>query len=109
MARQDSLQGSLPLLLLKILARRGPLHGYGIITQIENVSEEILCVEEGSLYPALHRLEECGWVKAKWITTQNNRRARLYEITVAGRKQLIEQQDRWLAITAAVGQVLRRA
>ncbi len=109
MARQDSLQGSLPLLLLKILARRGPLHGYGIITQIENVSEEILCVEEGSLYPALHRLEECGWVKAKWITTENNRRARLYEITVAGRKQLIEQQDRWLAITAAVGQVLRRA
>jgi len=109
MARQDSLQGSLPLLLLKILARRGPLHGYGIITQIENVSEEILCVEEGSLYPALHRLEECGWVKAKWITTENNRRARVYEITAAGRKQLIEQQDRWLAITAAVGQVLRRA
>ena len=109
MARQDSLQGSLPLLLLQILARRGPLHGYGIITQIENVSEEILCVEEGSLYPALHRLEECGWVKAKWITTENNRRARVYEITAAGRKQLIEQQDRWLAITAAVGQVLRRA
>jgi len=109
MARQDSLQGSLPLLLLKILARRGPLHGYGIITQIENVSEEILCVEEGSLYPALHRLEECGWVKAKWITTENNRRARVYEITAAGRKQLVEEQDRWLAITAAVGQVLRRA
>ena len=109
MARQDSLQGSLPLLLLKILARRGPLHGYGIITQIENVSEEILCVEEGSLNPALHRLEECGWVKAKWITTENNRRARVYEITAAGRKQLVEEQDRWLAITAAVGQVLRRA
>ena len=109
MARQDSLQGSLPLLLLKILSRRGPLHGYGIITEIENVSEEVLSVEEGSLYPALHRLEECGWVKAKWITTENNRRARIYEITVAGRKQLVEEQDRWLAITAAVGQVLRRA
>jgi PadR family transcriptional regulator, regulatory protein PadR len=109
MARQDSLQSSLPLLLLKILARRGPLHGYGITTQIENVSEKVLCVEEGSLYPALHRLEECGWVKAKWITTENNRRARVYEITDGGRKQLVEQQDRWLAITAAVGQVLRRA
>jgi PadR family transcriptional regulator PadR len=109
MARQDSLQGSLPLLALKILARRGPLHGYGITAQIETVSEEVLCVEEGSLYPALHRLEECGWVKAKWITTENNRRARIYEITTAGRKQLVEQQDRWLAITAAVGQVLRRA
>jgi PadR family transcriptional regulator PadR len=103
------MQGSLPLLVLKILARRGPLHGYGIITQIENVSEEVLCVEEGSLYPALHRLEECAWVKAKWITTENNRRARIYEITAAGRKQLAEEQDRWLAITAAVGQVLRRA
>ena len=109
MARQDSLQGSLPLLVLKILARRGPLHGYGITAQIETVSEEVLCVEEGSLYPALHRLEECGWVKAKWITTENNRRARIYDITAAGRKQLVEQQDRWLAITAAVGQVLRRA
>jgi DNA-binding PadR family transcriptional regulator len=73
------------------------------------VSEEVLCVEEGSLYPALHRLEECGWVKAKWITTENNRRARMYDITAAGRKQLVEEQDRWLAITAAVGQVLRKA
>lgn len=109
MARQDSLQGSLPLLALKILARRGPLHGYGISAQIETVSEEVLCVEEGSLYPALHRLEECGWVKAKWITTENNRRARIYEITAAGRRQLVEEQDRWLAITAAVGQVLRKA
>jgi transcriptional regulator len=109
MARQDSLQGSLPLLALKILARRGPLHGYGISAQIETVSEEVLCVEEGSLYPALHRLEECGWVKAKWITTENNRRARMYDITAAGRKQLVEEQDRWLAITAAVGQVLRKA
>ena len=109
MARQDSLQGSLPLLALKILARRGPLHGYGISAQLETVSEEVLCVEEGSLYPALHRLEECGWVKAKWITTENNRRARIYEITAAGRRQLVEEQDRWLAITAAVGQVLRKA
>lgn len=109
MARQDSLQGSLPLLVLKILARRGPLHGYGITTQIENISEDVLRVEEGSLYPALHRLEESGWVKAKWITTENNRRARVYELTAAGRRQLSEEEDRWLAITAAVGQVLRTA
>jgi PadR family transcriptional regulator, regulatory protein PadR len=109
MARQDSLQGSLPLLVLKILARRGPLHGYGITTRIENISGDVLRVEEGSLYPALHRLEESGWVKAKWITTENNRRARVYEITAAGRKQLSEEEDRWLAVTAAVGQVLRTA
>jgi PadR family transcriptional regulator, regulatory protein PadR len=109
MARQDSLQGSLPLLVLKVLGRRGPLHGYGITSQIESMSEDVLRVEEGSLYPALHRLEEAGWVRAKWLTTENNRRARVYEITAAGRKQLAEEEDRWLAITAAVGQVLRRA
>ena len=81
MARQDALQGSLPLLVLKLLARRGPLHGYGIATQIENMSDETLRVEEGSLYPALHRLEEAGWIKARWTTTDTGRRARVYEIT----------------------------
>lgn len=109
MARQDSLQGSLPLLVLKVLARRGPLHGYGITTQIENMSDEILRVEEGSLYPALHRMEESGWIKAKWVTTENNRRARLYEITAMGRKQLQEEETRWRAVTTAVGHVLQRA
>src|SRR5437016_7174831 len=106
MARQDSLQGSLPLLILKILARRGPLHGYGITTQIENISDEVLRVEEGSLYPALHRLEEARWVRAKWLITENNRRARVYEITASGRKQLADEEDRWRAVTAAVGHVL---
>src|SRR6266404_4677328 len=105
----DALQGSLPLLVLKILARRGPLHGYGITTQIEAMSEDILRVEEGSLYPALHRLEEAGWIKAKWMTTENKRRARVYEITAAGGKQLKQEEGRWRAITAAVGQVLQRA
>ncbi|MES1260297.1 MAG: PadR family transcriptional regulator [Acidobacteriota bacterium] len=109
MARQDSLQGSLPLLILKILARRGPLHGYALTTQIENMSDDILRVEEGSLYPALHRLEESAWVKAKWAITENKRRARIYEITSAGRKQLAEDESRWLAVAAAVGQVLNRA
>jgi PadR family transcriptional regulator PadR len=109
MARQDSLQGSLPLLVLKILARRGPIHGYGITAHIESMSDAILNVEEGSLYPALHRMEEAGWIKAKWITTENNRRARVYEITDTGQKQLEEEEVRWKSITNAVGQVLLKA
>ncbi|HYK57987.1 MAG TPA: PadR family transcriptional regulator [Bryobacteraceae bacterium] len=108
MAKQDALQGSLPLLVLKILHRRGPLHGYGITAQIEAISD-VLRVEEGSLYPALHRLEEAGWVRAKWTTTENKRRARVYEITPAGRKQLQEEERRWTSVAAAVGQVLREA
>ena len=109
MARQDSLQGSLPVLVLKILSRRGPLHGYGITAHIEGISDEILRVEEGSLYPALHRMEETGWIKAKWLTTENKRRARVYEITALGRKQLEEQESRWREVTAAVAHVLGRA
>jgi transcriptional regulator len=93
MSRQEAFQGSLPLLVLKILACRGPLHGYGIAVRIEEVSDNILRVEEGSLYPALHRLEEAGWIKAKWVTTENKRRARMYEITSAGRKQLDAEQN----------------
>jgi len=109
MAKQDSLQGSLPLLVLKILARRGPLHGYALTAQIEGMSKEILRVEEGSLYPALHRMEEAAWIKAKWLTTENKRRARVYEITSVGRKQLEEEETRWRAVTAAVGHILQRA
>ena len=105
----DALQGSLPLLVLKILGRRGPLHGYGITTDIENMSQEILRVEEGSLYPALHRMEEAGWIRAKWATTENKRRARLYEITRKGRQQLGQEEGRWKAVAAAVGRVLQRA
>ena len=109
MARQDALQGSLPLLVLKILARRGPIHGYGITTHIEGMSDEVLRVEEGSLYPALHRMEEAGWIKAKWVTTENNRRARMYEITAAGHKELETEESRWRAVSGAIGQVLQRA
>ena len=105
----DCLQGSLPLLVLKILARRGPLHGYGIATQIEGMSDEILRVEEGSMYPALHRMEEIGWIQAKWGMTENKRKARLYDITDAGRRQLKEEEARWRSVTAAVGHVLLRA
>ena len=108
MARPDALQGSLPLLILKLLDRRGPLHGYGLTTFIEETSEA-LRVEEGSLYPALHRLEEAGQVKAKWVLTENKRRARVYEITPAGRKHLETEEARWRNVTAAVEQVLRLA
>ena len=109
MSRQDALQGSLPLLVLKLLARRGPLHGYGLATQIEGMSEEALRVEEGSLYPALHRLEEAGWIKARWATTDAGRRARVYEITAPGRRQLESEEARWKTISAAVGKILRHA
>ena len=107
MPKQDALQGSLPLLVLKILDRRGPLHGYGITAQIEAASD-LLRVEEGSLYPALHRLEESGWIRAQWITTENNRRARVYKLTPAGRKQLMDEEHRWTSIAAAIGQVLEQ-
>lgn len=109
MARQDALQGSLPLLVLKLLARRGPLHGYGIATEVEAMSDETLRVEEGSLYPALHRLEEDGWIKARWTTTDTGRRARVYEITPGGRKQLESEEARWKAINAAIGKILKHA
>lgn len=109
MGRPDALQGSLPLLVLKILARRGPLHGYGLTTHIEGMSKEVLRVEQGSLYPALHRMEEEGWIKASWVTTPLKRRARMYEITEQGQARLDEEEARWRAVTAAVGHILREA
>jgi PadR family transcriptional regulator, regulatory protein PadR len=109
MVRQETFQGSLPLLILKILVRRGPLHGYGITVRIQEVSEGVLRVEEGSLYPALHRMEEAGWIKAKWLTTENRRRARVYEITADGRKRLDVEEERWMAVNAAVVRFLKHA
>jgi transcriptional regulator len=105
----DALKGSLPLLVLKILARRGPLHGYGLTLQIERMSEEVLRVEEGSLYPALHRMEEEGWIKARWVTTAHKRRARVYELTAPGRKRLAQEEARWREVTSAVDHVLKHA
>jgi PadR family transcriptional regulator PadR len=109
MPRYDTMQGALPLVVLKILARRGPLHGYAITAQIETMSENVLHVEQGSLYPALHRMEESGWVKARWVRTENNRRARIYEVSAAGRRQLDAEQERWQAVTDAVGHILKHA
>lgn len=109
MARTDNLQGALEILVLKILSRRGPLHGYGIATHIETLSEEVLRVEEGSLYPALHRMEESGLIRARQGTTETGRRVRFYDITPAGKKRLANEEERWSSIAAAVAQVLKLA
>jgi len=109
MPKTDSLQGSLDLLVLKVLSRRPRLHGYAIMTAIAQKSEEVLRVEEGSLYPALHRIEEAGWVRAEWVMKENGRRARIYDLTPAGRKQLAAEESRWQAVTAAINRVLRTA
>ncbi len=109
MARQEAFQGSLPLLVLKVLLRRGPLHGYGITLRIEEVSEDMLRVEEGSLYPALHRMEESGWIRAEWITKDTGRRASIYELTAAGKKQLSAEESRWQVVSNAINRVLLEA
>jgi PadR family transcriptional regulator PadR len=109
MAKTDSLQGSLDLLVLKLLSRRPRLHGYAIMSAIRDTSEEVLRVEEGSLYPALHRMEEAGWIRAEWVNKDGGRRARTYELRAAGRKQLAAEESRWQAVTSAVNRVLRMA
>jgi PadR family transcriptional regulator, regulatory protein PadR len=106
--KNDLLQGTLALLVLKTLAR-GPLHGYGITLHIQMVSNDTLRVEEGSLYPALHRMEQDGWVSAEWGISENNRRARYYRLTAKGRKQLAEEEKNWARLTQAVAHVLQVA
>jgi PadR family transcriptional regulator len=106
MAKTDLLQGTLTLLVLKTLAV-GPLHGYAITQRIQAASEDLLRVEEGSLYPALHRMEQEGWIKAEWGTSETNRRARFYSLTAAGRKQLTQEEQNWSRLTNAVGLVLK--
>ena len=107
MPKTDSLQGSLDLLVLKILSRRPKLHGYAIMTAIKDWSGEVLRAEEGTLYPALHRMEEAGWIQAEWVTKETGRRARIYQLTAAGKKQLSAEESRWQAVTSAVNRVLR--
>jgi transcriptional regulator len=101
----DRLQGTLDLLVLRTLASCGTMHGYGITLHVEKVSK-VLRLEEGSLYPALHRMMQDGWLKAEWGTSENNRRARFYSITATGRKQLAAEEDHWAELTEAVGRVL---
>jgi transcriptional regulator len=107
MSKTDSLQGSLDLLVLKILSRRPGLHGYAIMSAIKDASGEVLRAEEGSLYPALHRMEEAGWIRAKWVTKETGRSARIYDLTALGKKQLAAEEARWQAVTSAVNRVLR--
>jgi transcriptional regulator len=107
MPKADSLQGTLDLLVLKILSRRPGLHGYAIMTVVKEASEDVLRIEEGSLYPALHRMEESGWIRAKWITKDTGRRARIYELTTSGKKQLAAEESRWEKVSSAVNLVLR--
>lgn len=101
----DNLQGSLALLVLKSL-EQGPMHGWGIALHIQRISNEVLRVEEGSLYPALHRMEQEGWIAAAWGLSENNRRARFYRLTDLGRKQLAVERENWQKIIGAVGLVL---
>src|SRR5947208_11323858 len=106
--KNDLLQGTLALPVLKPLAR-GPQHGYGVTLHIQMVSKDILRVEEGSLYPALHRMEQDGWVSAEWGISENNRRARYYRLTAKGRAQLAEEEKNWERLTQAVAHVLQFA
>jgi PadR family transcriptional regulator, regulatory protein PadR len=105
----DRLQGTLDLLVLKMLASRGPMHGYAITQHIERLSNDTLRLEEGSLYPALHRLTHAGSLRSEWGASENNRRARYYSITAAGRKQLAQEVESWERLTTAVARILSHA
>jgi transcriptional regulator len=108
MARYD-LQGSLDLLVLKTLSQRGKLHGYGIVQHIQRASDELLRVEEGSLYPALHRMEQASWIRSEWALTETGRRAKYYQLTAAGRKQLQEAEASFEQLVKGVRTMLRYA
>ena len=107
--KNDILQGTLALLILRTLASNKRMHGYAITAHIQHVSAQLLRVEEGSLYPALHRMEQDGWVRAEWGKTEKNREARFYSLTAKGRKQLLEEEESWTRLTEGVGRVLRFA
>jgi transcriptional regulator len=107
--RNDILQGTLQLLVLKTLASQTRMHGYAITSHIHSVSKELLRVEEGSLYPALHRMEQDGWIRAEWGVTDKNREARFYSLTAQGRKQLAQEEENWSRLTEGVRRVLRFA
>jgi PadR family transcriptional regulator PadR len=104
----ELLQGTLPLLVLRIL-RSGPNHGFAIAKRLHDVSNEVLRAEEGSLYPALHKMEMEGWIESEWGVTGNNRKAKYYRLTAAGRKQLKMETERWNAIVGAIATVLAEA
>lgn len=106
--RTDLLQGTLDMLILKTVAL-GPTHGWGISQRIQQISRDVLRVQQGSLYPALQRLERQGWIEASWGTSENNRRAKFYEITDVGRRRLAEETESWERLSAAVARILQTA
>ena len=108
MAQAQLLPGTLDLLILKALALES-LHGWAISERVQQVSSEVLSIQQGSLYPALHRLERRGWIKARWGTSENNRRAKYYELTKSGAKQLQQETEVWRKLTVAVTQILEGA
>jgi PadR family transcriptional regulator PadR len=103
----DKLQGTLTLLVLRTLQTRGPVHGYGLCEHIRAVSQELLQVEEGSLYPALHRMEQDEWIASRWEITDKGRKAKFYSITARGKKQLAEENESWARLTEGVRRVLQ--
>lgn len=105
----DALQGTLDLLVLKTLAQMGSMHGFGIALHVQQVSNEVLRVEEGSLYPALRRIEQAGWIASEWGTTENNRRAKYYRLTPLGRRQLAHEEKNWAQLVKGVSALLRYA
>ncbi len=107
--KNDILQGTLVLLVLKTLASHRRLHGYAITAHIHRAADDLLRVEEGSLYPALHRMEEAGWVRAEWGVTERKREARFYSLTALGKKQLEREEESWARLTAGVARVLGHA
>jgi len=106
--KADLLQGTLDLLILKTLALE-PMHGWGISQRIQQMSQDVLQVQQGSLYPALHRLEQRGWIDAEWGDSDNNRKAKFYRLTRAGRKQLEVETSNWVRLSAAVRQIVETA
>src|SRR5215469_10188106 len=104
--KSDLLQGTLDMLILKTLAL-GPMHGWGISQRIQQISQGVLCVNQGSLYPALHRLEHQGWISAEWGSSENNRQAKYYQLTKTGRKQLADERENWSRISGAIEEVLQ--
>jgi transcriptional regulator len=107
-AKSDLLQGTLDLLILQVVSLR-PLHGYAIAQRLQQISQDVLQVQQGSLYPALHRLENRGWLKAEWKATETGRDAKFYMLTRTGRRQLDSERENWERLAAAVGMVLRHA
>lgn len=105
--RADVLQGTLDLMVLKTLDAMGPMHGYGIAQRIQQISENLLQLNQGTLYPALLRLQQRGWIGSKWGTSENNRKAKYYSLTRAGRKQLVAETENWERIAGVIGRLLR--